>query len=69
MDINKCISNFTCDLISCYRMTLMFITVDRSQTQILTFSIKISAEDAKILSNFRIQNSFFFFSVLKISKT
>lgn len=68
MDISKWISNFACDLILCYRITLMFVTVDRSQTQ-MDFSIKIGAEDAKILSNFRIQNSFFFFSVLIISQS
>lgn len=68
MDINKLISNFTCNLALCYRMTLMFITMDRSQMQMLDFSIKVSAEDAKILSNFRIQNSFFPFSILVISQ-
>lgn len=46
-----------------------FITVDTSQTQVLDFSIKISAEDEKIASNLGIQNSLFLFSVLVTSQS
>lgn len=46
-----------------------FTTVDTSQTQVLDFSIKISAEDEKIVSNLGIQNSLFLFSVLVTSQS